>query len=146
MLEVVELAEECGEELIVGILLEGMVHEAETEHKLTGMLIAQIVFLCGILCECGKVMMTTEIEVKHFLNLSVYHLRYVYVVRELLFVMVAVHSIIIDDYEMTGVISDFRMKNRQSYAEVRPYSPFLTLINIPTSLPTIPLVSCSAFA
>lgn len=88
MLEVVKLSEEAGEESVVRILLQCMVHEPESEDKLTGVFVAELLFLSGKFCKCGDVVVATEVEVEHFLNLTVHYLGEVYVVGTFLFVLI----------------------------------------------------------
>lgn len=88
MLEVVELSEEAGEESIVRILLQCMVHESESEDKLTGVFVAELLFLSGKFCKCGDVVVAAEVEVEHFLNLTVHYLGEVYVIGTFLFVLI----------------------------------------------------------
>lgn len=88
MLEVVELSEEAGEESIVRILLQSMVHEPESEDELTGVFVAELLFLSGKLCKCGEVMVAAEVEVEHFLDFTVHYLSEVYVVGTFLFVLI----------------------------------------------------------
>ena len=88
MLEVVELSEEAGEESIVRILLQRMVHEPESKNELTGVFVAELLFLSGKFCKCGDVVVAAEVEVEHFLDFTVHYLSEVYVVGTFLFVLI----------------------------------------------------------
>lgn len=90
MLEVIELGEEGSKLLIIGVLLQRMMKKTHTQYELRCVFGRYSLFLFCFLCYSGDVMMTTEIEIHYFLNLTVNHFGHVDMVRAFFFI--AIHN------------------------------------------------------